>query len=159
MYGTGIPAVHEIGAVRSSLCTCWLWGAVEGAVQGLCSSSLRSTSGRGSSESSPAQLRAECSRAQQLAVVRFPVPVTAVTAQSPLLGVWVLSLSIAANNCTSKYTCECWDLGTKALPFQSTAGSASASKELETPQQEELGVTLPQQEGFILFEVDNEYFA
>lgn len=39
--------------------------------------------------------------------------------------------------------------------LQSTAGSASASEELEMPQ-EELGVTLPQQERFLLFEVDNE---
>lgn len=30
-----------------------------------------------------------------------------------------------------------------------------ASKEVETPQREELGVTLPQEEGFILFEGDN----
>ena len=64
-------------------------------------------------------------------------------------------------------SCECWDLETQKLPWQSRAvapfSSApslpvlrlDAAKEVETPQQEELGVTLPPQEGFILFEVDN----
>lgn len=64
-------------------------------------------------------------------------------------------------------SCECCDLERQKLPYQSGAvapfSSAlslpvprlGASKEVETPQREELGVTLPQEEGFILFEGDN----
>lgn len=52
--------------------------------------------------------------------------------------------------------CECWGLQAESLPSKAQQGSASASEELEAPQ-EELGVTLPQQEGFLLLEVDNEY--
>lgn len=64
-------------------------------------------------------------------------------------------------------SCECWDLETQELPYQSRAVTPfpsapslpvlrlDASKEVETPQREELGATLPPQEGFILFGVDN----
>jgi len=37
----------------------------------------------------------------------------------------------------------------------SASRSLDAAKEAETPQREELGVALPQQEGFLLFEGDN----
>lgn len=151
---------HEMGVVGSSPCTCWLWGAVQGAVQGLCrdlsrnSSSVRSTSGREVAElTSTAQ---SClKQSPELAGAWFPFPVTAVSAQSPLLecGFFSLLLPAIAFRLHLPVSTGVANTGTA---LQSTAGSASASEELETPQ-EELGVTLPQQEGFLLFEADNEY--
>lgn len=127
------------------------WGRSSAGL-GRSSSSVRSTSGRESSQS--------CLKlSPELAAVWFPFPSHCSQCSKPFLGSVdsspLLLPTIALQNSP---TCECWGLETQALTFQRTAGSARASKELETPQ-EELGVMLSQQEGFVLFEVDNECFA
>lgn len=143
---------HDVGAGGSPPCTCWLWGAVQGAVQG--SEPAAGAAALWGAQVAGRALRAVWNRAQN----SLEFGSLSQSLQSVLRALcWecgFFSLPTIALQTTP--ACECWGLEHRhCLPKHSRLCQCFPG--METPQQEELGVTLPPQEGLTLFEVENEY--